>query len=467
MVSIVTRKRIYDYVLCRIVSGQNMQRHSDPYFHYHSIQNIKDYLAGYSCQTTLVTTNQIPQVEAGQDYTIPKGTAYILTAVATDTDSLTYCWEQLDSGVVRSGDFGPNLLSGSTNRSLLPATTPTRIIPRMTSVLTGNLTETNPILGSGWETVSLVERNLQWGITVRDRDQANPSGVGFSAQDSVTITVGDAGPFVVRSQDQSSVQWLSGSNERIVWDVAKTNQAPINTTSVSVYLSLDGGATFPHLLANSIPNNGSAFIIVPGNISTTQARIKIQADNNIYFAVNSSNFSIQDRPFALPFTVPEKAVCGQASVTYNFNLKQYDGASGPVSLSVSGLPTGVTASLTPSVLTTSGSSGTLVLDTDGTSTGTYSFTLVGTRGATLIQQVLSTKFYAATIPSPILQFPVDSAVDPTNKSSTILGRKYSSHTISIPTKYISRFFFFCCKCFGRYFLIILANSMQKASIIGE
>ena len=399
-----------------IVNGQDMQRHSDPYFHYHSIQNIKDYLAGYSCQSTLATTNQIPQVEAGQNYTIPKGTAYTLTAVATDTDSLTYCWEQLDSGVVRSEDFGPNLLTGSTNRSLLPTTSSKRTIPRMMSVLAGNLTETNPTIGSGWETVSLVERDLRWGITVRDRDQANPSGVGFSAQDSMTITVeGDAGPFVVRSQDQSSVQWLSGSNERIVWDVANTNQAPINTTSVSVYLSLDGGATFPHLLANSIPNNGSAFIVVPGNTSTTQARIKIQADNNIYFAINSTNFSIQDRPFALPFTVPEKIVCGQASVTYNFSLQQYDGASGPVSISVSGLPSGVTASLNPTVLSTSGSSGTLVLDTDGTSTGTYSFTLVGTRGATEIQQVFTTKLYPTTIPSPILQFPDDRAENqPTN-----------------------------------------------------
>ena len=286
----------------------------------------------------------------------------------------------------------------------------------MMSVLAGNLTETNPTIGSGWETVSLVERDLRWGITVRDRDQANPSGVGFSAQDSMTITVeGDAGPFVVRSQDQSSVQWLSGSNERIVWDVANTNQAPINTTSVSVYLSLDGGATFPHVLANSIPNNGSAFIVVPGNTSTTQARIKIQADNNIYFAVNSTNFSIQDRPFALPFTVPEKIVCGQAFVTYNFSLQQYDGASGPVSISVSGLPSGVTASLNPTVLSTSGSSGTLVLDTDGTSTGTYSFTLVGTRGATEIQQVFTTKLYPTTILSPILQFPDDRAENqPTN-----------------------------------------------------
>ena len=243
-----------------IVSGQNMQRHSDPYFHYHNIQNIKSYLSTKACQTTTLISNQIPLVSAGEDFTIPKGTAYTLTAVATDTDSLTYCWEQLDSGRVRSGDFGPNLLSGSTNRSLLPTTSPTRTIPRMTSVLAGNLTEINPTIGSGWETVSLVERSLRWGITVRDRDQANPSGVGFSAQDEMSIQVeGDAGPFVLSSQDQSSTLWLSGANEQIVWEVANTDQAPINTTSVSIYLSLDGGASFPILLANSVPNNGARF----------------------------------------------------------------------------------------------------------------------------------------------------------------------------------------------------------------
>lgn len=395
-----------------IVSGQNMQRHSDPYFHYHNIQNIKSYLSTKACQTTTLISNQIPLVSAGEDFTIPKGTAYTLTAVATDTDSLTYCWEQLDSGRVRSGDFGPNLLSGSTNRSLLPTTSPTRTIPRMTSVLAGNLTEINPTIGSGWETVSLVERSLRWGITVRDRDQANPSGVGFSAQDEMSIQVeGDAGPFVLSSQDQSSTLWLSGANEQIVWEVANTDQAPINTTSVSIYLSLDGGASFPILLANSVPNNGAAYIVVPGNINSSQARIKVQADNNIYFAVNSSNFSIQERPFALPLIVPEKVVCGIASVTFNFSLQQYDGASGPVNLSVSGLPTGVTSSLNPTVLTTSGSSATLILETDGTSTGTYSFTLEGTRGATVIRQAFTTNFYAAIIPSPELQSPADSAVN--------------------------------------------------------
>lgn len=411
-----------------IVSGQNMQRHSDPYFHYHNIQNINDYLKFFSCQSETTTTNQIPVLSAGLDYNIPKGTAYTLTAIATDTDRLSYCWEQLDSGRVTSQDFGPNLLSESMNRSLLPDSLPSRTIPRMSNVLAGNLTQENPTIGSAWETVSLVERSLRWGITVRDRDQANPNGVGFSAQDEMNIRVeGDAGPFVVRSQNDASLEWLSGANEKIVWDVANTDQAPINTDTVSIYLSLDGGRTFPVLLAGNVANDGDEFIVVPGNVSTTQARIKIQADNNIYFAVNSADFSIQERPFALPFTVPEKVVCGISSVSFNFSLQEYVSASGSVNLSVSGLPTGVTASLNPAALATNGSSGTLVLNTDGVSTGTYSFTLDGIRGATVINQVFRVKFYPETIPIPALQSPMDNAVDQsTNLRFTWLANQTAS-----------------------------------------
>ncbi|MGB1448630.1 MAG: reprolysin-like metallopeptidase [Flavobacteriaceae bacterium] len=393
-----------------IVSGENMQRHSDPYFHYHSIQNISTYLATKACQNTIVTTNQIPEVSAGSDYTIPKGTAYTLTAVASDTDQLTYCWEQLDSGLVRAGDFGPNLLSGSTNRSLMPVTSPSRTIPRMTSVLAGLLTEENPTIGSAWETVSLVERSLRWGVTVRDRDQASPNGVGFVAQDEMNIRVeSDAGPFVVTSQNQASVQWLSGANERISWEVANTNKAPINTLTVSIYLSLDGGRSFPLLLAENVPNTGLAFIEVPGNITTTEARIKVQADNNIYFAVNSTNFSLQERPFALPFSEVEKVICGTTSVTYDFRLARYQAGTENVNLSVINLPNGVTASITPNSLSANGAQGTLVLTTDGSSTGTYSFTLVGSTGTTVIEQQFNAKIYAATIPPPQLINPINQA----------------------------------------------------------
>ena len=61
------------------------------------------------------TSNQVPTVSAGENKAIPTGTAYSLRATAQDAngDTLTYCWEQLDSGRVLASEFGPNQLSGS------------------------------------------------------------------------------------------------------------------------------------------------------------------------------------------------------------------------------------------------------------------------------------------------------------------------------------------------------------------
>ena len=77
--------------------------------------------------------------------------------------------------------------------------------------LANQLTEINPYLGSAWETVSNVGRNLRWGITVRDRDLNNPNGVGFAAQDEVVLEVVEsAGPFELTTQSQASTQWQAG-----------------------------------------------------------------------------------------------------------------------------------------------------------------------------------------------------------------------------------------------------------------
>ena len=395
-----------------IVTGQNMQRHSDPYFHYHSIQNIQAYLANQACQVATVSSNQIPTVSAGEDKAIPKGTAYYLTATANDPDgdALTYCWEQLDSGRVLASDFGPNQLSGSMNRSLLPVSSNRRNIPNLTLVLANQLIEINPYLGSAWETVSNVGRNLRWGITVRDRDLNNPNGVGFAAQDEVVLEVVEsAGPFELTTQAQASTQWQAGGNEIIRWNVANTHLPPINTSQVNVLLSTDGGQSFPITLAENIPNNGKASIVVPGDIATNQARLKIEPVDNVYYAVNSSNFSIVTRPFAMPFSSIEKDICGQSSTTFSFQLKQYNGFSSPVQFSVSGLPNGATASIQPQSLATNNASATLNIVSNGANSGTYTLTLVGTSGNTVEQQQFFVRLYPTTLAAPSLSSPADQA----------------------------------------------------------
>ena len=74
----------------------------------------------------------------------------------------------------------------------------------------------NPTLFSSWETVSNVERTLTWGVTVRDRSELNPNGVGQISQDVKKIFVSStAGPFRITSNDSNDIVWKSGSNQKI------------------------------------------------------------------------------------------------------------------------------------------------------------------------------------------------------------------------------------------------------------
>ena len=123
----------------------------------------------------------------------------------------------------------------------------------------------------------------------------------------------------------------SGGNEIIRWNVANTHLSPINTSQVNVLLSTDGGQSFPITLAENIPNNGKASIVVPGDIATNQARLKIEPVDNVYYAVNSTNFSIATRPFAMPFSALKKYLWTKFHYLL-FQLKQYSGFSSPFSL---------------------------------------------------------------------------------------------------------------------------------------
>ena len=61
--------------------------------------------------------------------------------------------------------------------------------------------------------------------------------------------------------------------------------------NVKITLSTDGGLTYPTVLAASTPNDGSESVTLP-DLSTTTARIKIEAVGNYFFAVNDANFAI-------------------------------------------------------------------------------------------------------------------------------------------------------------------------------
>ncbi|WP_179344418.1 thrombospondin type 3 repeat-containing protein [Winogradskyella ursingii] len=372
-----------------ITGSNDVQDHSDPYFHYFSISQILDNLETQTCWEGTTITNNAPVADAGSDFTIPGGTAFVLRGAATDADTddvLTYTWEQIDNGVTTSGNFGPDKTTGAVWRSRPPSTSTDRFMPIVERVVTGDLTQTNPLEttdNSSWETVSNVSRSLNFALIVRDRSEAD--GVGQNPQtdfDTMTVTVdGDSGPFAVTSQT-TDITWDAGSNQTITWDVAGTDGGAVNTPTVNILLSTDGGFTFPFVMATDVPNNGSAVVNIPltgGDTST--ARVKVEGNNNIFYAINPINFSIQESEFVLNVDDPSIDVCSPDDVVYNFTYNTFLGFTGTTVFTTTGLPAGAVGTFSPATASADGTVVTLTVTGTGTlDVGNYPFSIVGTSG---------------------------------------------------------------------------------------
>tara|TARA_R110002073_G_scaffold313380_2_gene485261 strand:+ start:27796 stop:30090 length:2295 start_codon:yes stop_codon:yes gene_type:complete len=286
-----------------ITGLDDVQFHSDPYFHYSSVEQILNNILGSpnNCWTSSPIGNVAPVANAGSDYTIPAGTAFVLKGAATTTgniDNIRYIWEQIDDGVSTSENFGPTKADGATFRSRPPSTNPNRYMPTLSRIIAGKLTEEDPrisILNDSWETVSTVTRQLNFALTVRDQIRGK-GNLPQTDSDLMRILVFDtAGPFVVTSQT-TAVTWTENETKTVAWDVAGTDTGNVNTPTVNILLSIDGGNTYPYTLASNVANDGSHDVTVP-NISTMSvgnARVMVEGNGNIFFAINSSDFTVQN-----------------------------------------------------------------------------------------------------------------------------------------------------------------------------
>lgn len=375
-----------------IEGSNNVALNSDPYFHYHSIKQILANLATKSCQTTQSITNNPPIANAGADYNIPAGTAYVLKGSATDADSgdnLTYCWEQIDNGIVNYLNFGPNLASGSMNRSLPPSTSSNRYIPKLSSVLAGKTTQTNPTLGSDWETVSNVARTLNWALTVRDRNPSNAFGAQ-SSFDTMKVNVEAVTPFTV----SNPVSWAQGSNVTINWVVGQTTNATINCQNVNIKLSTDGGVTFPITIAANTPNDGVYTYTVPSMPNTSNARLLVEAVNNIFYDVSNFDFSISTSPdFFMVEETLDPIACAETTATFHFNYVAANGFSETTVFSASGNPGSSSVSFSPASLSTSGSVTMTISNLSGVALGDYPITITGTATTKTKNKIVNLPFY--------------------------------------------------------------------------
>jgi hypothetical protein len=288
------------------------------------------------------TGNSIPQVTAPATFTIPLRTPFTLTGSATDAndENLTYMWEQNDRG----GSTGTSLISNAKvngplfrqfgTQALVTETAtlqyyspgenvvtanPSRTFPDMVQILANN---TNAETGAcptasatptvaqiacfseylptatyvGVADVNASPLALNFRLTVRDGN----GGVGNAA--TRLLLAPNAGPFLVTSPNTAVT--LNTGVQTVTWSVANTNVAPVNASNVKISLSTDSGLTFPTVLAESVPNTGSASVTIPAVASTT-ARIKIEAVGNVFFDVSNADFTL-----TVPVVTPPQPVAG-------------------------------------------------------------------------------------------------------------------------------------------------------------
>lgn len=384
------------------ICAPNVQSNSDDHFHGVSITEMMNFIAGSggSCAVTVPNGNSAPIVNAGVDYTIPKGTAFILKGNATDAnnDALTYCWEQTNTEVstqppTQTATVGPNF------RSNIPSVSPNRYMPTLSSVIAGNLAPT-------WEVVPTVARTMNFSLTVRDN--RTPNG-GQTGRDNMVVTVANVGPFLVMSPN-TAVSYIAGSNQTITWDVAGTTANGINCPNVDIYLSTNGGTSFPTLLASNVPNDGSETVTIPNIVGTTN-RIMISGNKHLFYDVSNTNFTITapTSDFALAFSGIEngqnKEVCQGTDASYDLNYSTLAGFSGTTTFSISGNPAGTIATFLPSSTNATGTVGLTISNTASAISGLYEMTVTGTSGTTtkfvkLYLNILNSTFATMTLTSP-------------------------------------------------------------------
>lgn len=324
------------------ICAPNVQNFSDDHFHAISIQEMTINIqngSGSTCPVVTSLGNTGPFVTTlAADYSLPVSTPFFLTAIATDPDGdeLTYCWEQMNNQVATMPPQ-PTNTGGPAFRSNSPTLSPTRYFPNLDAIIDG-VTPT-------WEVLPSVSRSMNFRVSVRDNFMGG--GCVNSANVSLTFT-NSAGPFVVLNPN-TALTWTVGTPETITWNVANTDQAPVSCDLVDIYLSIDGGQTYPILLADDVPNTGSYNLLVPNEV-TTQARVQVVCADNIFFDISDEDFEIAE-PASPTFLVSVSPAylsqCVDTDPVFSIDLISIAGFEEEVSFSVTGLPTGASATFDP------------------------------------------------------------------------------------------------------------------------
>ena len=367
------------------ICDPNVQNNSDENFHAISLQEMKTFLAagGSNCDIPVAGYNNAPpnisEPANNTAYNIPRSTPFALTMTATDPDAngILYGWDQMNNDVGTMPILSTNTV-GPMFRFIEPTTNPTRFFPNLTAVLTGALVGA-PFGGNNWEVIPSVARTMNFRGVARD---ITPMSASCNSEVNVIVnTVAAAGPFAISSQNTATT-WPQASSQTVTWNVSGTTANGVNCQQVDLLWTTNAGTSFTTLLAG-VANDGSQNVVVPAS-NTSTGRVMTRAVGNVFFDINNANITINTTgstpTFNLGLSSYYNTICQGSSQVYTINVLSYNSFTSPVTLSVSGLPTGMTASFTNNVVTP-GSTTQLTLTNTNVSSGNYTLLLNGESGA--------------------------------------------------------------------------------------
>ncbi len=388
-----------------ICSSINIQPNSDDYFSFTSLDQINNFINNNgNCSINTNSNNPAPVISNLQNYTIPLSTPFVLNATVTDannSNSLTYCWEQSNNEASIQPPLATNVL-GPLFRSLTPTSNSERYFPSLQSVVANNLSPK-------WGVIPAVARNMDFVLTVRDNNSLNG---GQTASATTKITVAAVGPFLVQSPN-TNVSWEIGTNQTVTWDVAGTTANGINTAFVDIFLSDDGGVTFPIKIATKVPNNGSQTITVPDNLSST-CRIMVKGFENVFYDISNENFTIVEttKPdFRIKPVQQNIAICNGANTQFSIDYTTTGGFSDVTNLSATGNPAGTNLVFSKNSINANGTVDIIISNTINVTPAVYNIIVTGVSGSI-------TKIANLYLEVNSSVFPATKLLSPTNKKET-------------------------------------------------
>jgi uncharacterized repeat protein (TIGR03803 family) len=257
--------------------------------------------------------------------------------------------------------------------------------------------------GSGFTTVYSFtggsDGSVPWGGLVLSGDTLYGTAGANNAGDGVVFAVNTNGT------DFTILYSFTGGSDGVELE------APLILSGDTLYGTTDSGGNSGHGTVFSVETNGSGFTTLysftggsgGGGIAGVWGGL-VLSGNTLYGTASggsagdgmlfSLSLPISGPQFSLSLTPGSVTVDEGGDATYDLTIGSLDGFSGDVTLSVSGLPSGATASFSASSLSTPGTA-TLTITTASTDApGTYTLTITGTSGS-LVEQATATLVVAA------------------------------------------------------------------------